>query len=58
MSRRPIKQLFRRLNNWCPSKWEECERCDAVVTLLRQQEPLGKECEKVLFDNLWELYAR
>jgi hypothetical protein len=26
------------------------------ATLLGQQEPLGAEFEKVLYDNLWELY--
>jgi len=26
--------------------------------LRRRQEPLGKQFEAVLFDNLWELYSR
>lgn len=26
--------------------------------LLSNQEPLGEEFEKVLFENLWELYSR
>jgi hypothetical protein len=27
-------------------------------TLLAKQQPLGKEFEKVLYDNLWDLYVR
>jgi hypothetical protein len=26
--------------------------------LLAKQEPLGREFEQVLYDNLWELYVR
>jgi hypothetical protein len=26
--------------------------------LRRRQQRLGDECEKVLFDNLWDLYSR
>jgi hypothetical protein len=28
------------------------------ATLLAKQQPLGKEFEKVLYDNLWDLYVR
>lgn len=28
----------------------------AVLRLIQNQEPLGEEFEKVLLDNLWELY--
>jgi hypothetical protein len=27
-----------------------------LLLLLIEQEPLGKEFEKILYDNLWELY--
>jgi hypothetical protein len=27
-------------------------------TLLAKQQPLGKEFEQVLYDNLWDLYVR
>jgi hypothetical protein len=28
------------------------------TALLLKQQPLGKEFEKVLYDNLWDLYER
>jgi hypothetical protein len=28
------------------------------ATLLAKQQPLGQEFEKVLYDNLWDLYER
>ncbi len=31
---------------------------DKLELFLEKQEPLGKEFEAVLFDNLWDLYAR
>ena len=40
-------------------EWRYCDRCDESLFfpyLASQQEPLGKEFEKVLSDNLWDLY--
>ena len=43
---------------------EPCSECHGsglvhcCEGLIEQQEPLGKEFEGVLFDNLWRLYAR
>jgi hypothetical protein len=28
------------------------------TSLLAEQEPLGKEFERILYDNLWDLYVR
>jgi hypothetical protein len=37
----------------------DIERVKTVyANLIQAQEPLGTECERVLFDNLWELYER
>jgi hypothetical protein len=30
----------------------------AIRAFVEAQEPLGEECSRVLYDNLWELYAR
>lgn len=32
------------------------ELAENALELMKQQEPLGKEFEKVLNDNLWNLY--
>jgi hypothetical protein len=29
-----------------------------AADLASKQEPLGAECEKILHENLWQLYAR
>jgi len=33
------------------------EFCTFYANLLAKQEPLGTEFEKVLYDNLWDLYV-
>lgn len=30
------------LRNWCPSRWEECDRCDAVLAILKAHRNTGK----------------
>jgi hypothetical protein len=36
----------------------KCAFSECVATLLAKQQPLGKDFEKVLYDNLWSLYVR
>lgn len=36
------------LNDWCPEPREDCKTCDKILDLIRSQEPLGDEFQKVL----------
>jgi hypothetical protein len=40
------------------SRFRPAPSIEGLRKLLNEQEPLGPEFERVLFDNLWDLYAR
>ena len=59
-----VVRLNGRYRKPCDRDHDLCMRCygaemdRAAAVLLAGQERLGAECEAVLFDNLWDLYAR
>ncbi len=51
-----IKNIFTGLYDQCPLDFE-ATIAHFYSQLLAKQEPLGKEFEKILYDNLWGLYV-
>lgn len=52
----PIPEEAKIYNNENDSFLTELRNC--YLSLLKKQEPLGEDFEKVLYDNLWDLYQR
>jgi len=44
----------------CRPDWVCCLRrdCPRAAAIRQRQERLGRDFERVLYDNLWDLYAR
>lgn len=37
---------------------KKCAIVDEILEMTKDMEPLGGECQKVLNDNLWDLYEK